>query len=204
MKEKVLKIAAPLALITISLFILSLYLQNTKEETKPNKPETQENYEWKVPELPTAYEWKKIDSKKTSLLNNSQANYKTRPKTEGDFSHGRIHFKSGETYTTVVTDEEFTFSGQEIWQKVNENLEKRGWKQSIYYKDFQIMGTAADGPTSSIIGYLKEINGQLRTIIYSHSSQGTQTTEEGVPFKRTTFIDVFVSDPINLEEVLPE
>jgi len=185
--------------------LVRFYKHISVKSAIPNK--THMEYKWNEIDLPSDYDWKE-KTLTTEDLFDMRAFYDNRyVGNELAGQSGYIVFPSGKYYFTMVEDMETnSFPGQSLQRKVDGDMTKNGWKQGIQYGDYYIMGMAADGPTGSVIGYVKRVDNQLQTIVCGYSVDGTWVESEEGPMQLKcpckTTMGIFISDPVDLSEVL--
>ncbi len=71
-------------------------------------------------------------------------------------------------------------------------FEKNGWANEVKLNDLTIHGIAADGPSGSFFGCLKEKDGQIYVISYSWIMHNDRETE----------FSIFISEPVTISYLL--
>jgi len=209
MKKEARAFIVLLGIAGVTFCLVRFYKHDSVKPPVTDEAKIQRGYEWNDIELPDNYSWREETLTDDDFFS-MRAFYDGRyAESELPGQSGDIVFPSGKYYSTVITDMEVnSFPGQNLWGKIDKSMNRNGWKMGIPYAEYEIQGTAADGPTGSLVGYVKKLDNQLRTIVYSYSVSGTWvgTSESPAQLKcpcKTT-INIFISDPVDLSEVLPK
>jgi hypothetical protein len=129
------------------------------------------------------------------------------------FATGQVAYDNIQT-TTLGGN--LNFTGKEWFYASNNDdvvfptavtMSKDGWQSTqIVYNGFRLYPLDADGPGSSDWGYLKLNGNQLSTIIFSKSTNfnGPSSDSMLLSCPCTYEFRVFVSDPLNIDSVLPK
>ncbi|MDO8603934.1 MAG: PDZ domain-containing protein [bacterium] len=136
---------------------------------------------------------------------------------EKEFSSGYISFRkfSDQDYTKIDSLKGEAWSiiyeyGSPPDYSINEKFDssfaekfpKEDWVWKTNVHGYEIMGGAADGPTSGVYGLVKIENGKLRAVVIDRSGSYKGTFPDDAELIATTYT-IFLSDPVSLSEVLP-
>jgi hypothetical protein len=152
---------------------------------------------------PAGYNWQLVQGK-DKLFKSGQAYYDNRKPGTG-FSYGAINFTGKEWLfksDDKSTGPKFPSIGTPEDDKM---MADNGWLVEIPYKGFWIAGIQADGPESSDWAYIKLENNKLSVVLFSYNTNynGPEIPESPLNCPCDYEYRVFLSDPIDIDSVLP-
>lgn len=170
---------------------------------------TQEEFDWKIPEMTEEYNWK---TRKITKDSEEALDYRifwdTRNSnnTEKKLEYGEIPL-GGTIYEITLTDED------EGYEKLNDRyqgylitqLVNSGWSKTIDSGDHYISGMAADGVSGSNYGLIKMNDNKVRTVAYAYDLNvlGWEGPGSDTSCPCTLNLSIFVSDIGDLSTEIP-
>lgn len=166
---------------------------------------------WDLPKLPEGLSWEKSVPSEADLESFrifADDRYKHKDK-DLNYNHYEIPV-TGVLYSNTVedTDPSYEQTGIVGLTTFTKSVEGLDWTQSLTYKDYALNGTAASGVQGDALGYIKIVDGKIRTVVYLYVRGGKYKELSGggvdleCPCRVRT--KIFISDPVELDKYLAD
>lgn len=151
--------------------------------------------------LPEAFEWNEVN------IQNQDSLYATNLGSTlySDSGELKISYTGQEWLTKIDVG---SMNEQSEKKKLLNNyfdsyLESKGWTQKISHENIELSTVAADGPMSSIWGYVKSDTNSMRFVLLENGSQQNGFTTAGLPdCPCSSTFRIFISSVIPLQEAI--